>query len=90
MRHVLAPAREDREGEWIIAATRTVIDPVFAGKRLTNDAAEKAREAPWSKTSHLRHPKSYKVLCSGCGKEVVTQVPPPNGKKLLCMECFSK
>jgi len=35
-------------------------------------------------------PKSYKVVCSGYGKEVVTPVPPPDDKKLLCMECFSK
>jgi CxxC-x17-CxxC domain-containing protein len=42
------------------------------------------------KPSHLRRPKSYKVLCSGCGKEVVTQVPAPNEKKLLCTECFNK
>ena len=43
------------------------------------------------KPNHLRirRPKSYRVLCSGCGKEVVTQVPPPNDKKLLCTECFS-
>jgi len=39
---------------------------------------------------HLRHPKSYKVICSGCGKEVVTQVFPPDNKKILCMESFSK
>jgi len=39
---------------------------------------------------HLRHPKFYKVLCSGCGKEVVTPVPPPDDKKLLCTECFGK
>jgi hypothetical protein len=25
-----------------------------------------------------------------CGKEVVGQTPPPEGKKLLCLECFSK
>jgi CxxC-x17-CxxC domain-containing protein len=43
-----------------------------------------------SKPRHLRHPKSYKVICSGCGKEVVTQVFPPDDKKLLCMECFKK
>jgi len=60
MRHVLAQTGEDpegREGEWIIAAARTVIDPVFAGKGLTNDAAEKAREAPWSKTEPFRASK---------------------------------
>ncbi len=42
------------------------------------------------KLGYLRHPKSYKVLCSGCGKEVVTPVPPPHDKKLLRMECFSR
>ena len=35
------------------------------------------------------HPKSYRIVCSACGKEVITSVPPPNGKELLCMECFS-
>jgi len=30
------------------------------------------------------------VLCLGCGKEIVPPVPPPGGKKLLCMECFRK
>ena len=35
-------------------------------------------------------PKSYKIICSGCGKEVVVQVPPPDDKKRLCMECFKK
>jgi len=34
-------------------------------------------------------PKSYKILCASCGKEVVSQVAPPEGKKLLCLECFS-
>jgi len=33
-------------------------------------------------------PKSYKIVCAGCGKEVIVQVPPPDDKKLLCMECF--
>jgi len=42
------------------------------------------------KSKHFRHPKSYKVVCSGCGKEVITPVLPPDDKKLLCMECFSK
>jgi CxxC-x17-CxxC domain-containing protein len=36
------------------------------------------------------HPKSYRIVCAGCGKEVVVQVPPPGDKKLLCMECFKK
>ena len=55
MRHVLAPIREepeDREGEaeWIIAAAETVINPVFAEKRLNNDTAKKAWEIPCFKT----------------------------------------
>jgi formylmethanofuran dehydrogenase subunit E len=44
--------------------------------------------APTSNRS--RRPKSYKVVCSGCGKEVITQAPAPNDKKLLCIECFGK
>ncbi|OGP95565.1 MAG: hypothetical protein A2157_16550 [Deltaproteobacteria bacterium RBG_16_47_11] len=40
--------------------------------------------------NHFKHPKSYKVICSGCGKEVITSVFPPSDKKLLCMECFSQ
>jgi DNA-directed RNA polymerase subunit RPC12/RpoP len=39
---------------------------------------------------HSRRPKSYRILCSGCGKEVVTQVSSTNDAKLLCMECYSK
>jgi len=42
------------------------------------------------KSTHFRHPKSYNVVCSGCGKGVITQVLPPDDKELLCMECFSK
>jgi hypothetical protein len=43
-----------------------------------------------SKPKRSNRPKSYKIVCAGCGKEVVVQVPPPEGKKLLFMECFSK
>ena len=43
-----------------------------------------------SQPKRSNRPKSYKIVCAGCGKEVVVQVPPPEGKKLLCMECFSK
>jgi len=42
------------------------------------------------RTSRPSRPKSYKINCAGCGKEVVVQVPPPEGKKLLCMDCFKK
>jgi hypothetical protein len=50
MRHVLGPTREGREGEWIIAAAETVINPVFAEKRLSNVAAKKAWEVSCFKT----------------------------------------
>ena len=45
MRRVPAPGREDledREGEWIIAAAETVINPVLTEKRFTHGAAKKA------------------------------------------------
>ena len=59
MRHVLTPIMEDREGEWIIAAARTVIDSVFAEKRLTDDATKKAWKSPWPKSEPF---KASKVL----------------------------
>jgi CxxC-x17-CxxC domain-containing protein len=43
-----------------------------------------------SKPSHSSRPKSYKIACASCGKEVIVQIPPPQDKKLLCMECFKK
>jgi len=43
-----------------------------------------------TKPRRSSHPKSYRIVCAGCGKEVVVQVPPPPDKKLLCMECFKK
>jgi len=43
-----------------------------------------------SKPKRSSHPKSYKIVCAGCGKEVIVQVPPPAEKKLLCMDCFKK
>jgi hypothetical protein len=55
MRHALAPAREEREeGEWIIAAAETVINPIFAGTKLFNITAKKAGETPCSKTEPLK------------------------------------
>jgi len=52
-----------------------------------HEGMSKPAEAP--RPSHFRHPKTYKVRCSCCGKEVVTPVPPPDDKKLLCMERFN-
>ena len=45
------PTREEPgEGGWIIAAEETVINPVFAEKRLNNVTAKKTREVPCFKT----------------------------------------
>jgi hypothetical protein len=55
MRLVLAPIREEpedreAEGEWIIEAAETVINPVIAEKRQNNVTAKKAWEVPCFKT----------------------------------------
>jgi len=105
MRHALAPISGepgDREGEdeRIIAAAVTVINPYPSTdqsntRKEVNQMVQGRRygrsgrsHAP--RPSHLRHPRTYKVTCSGCGKEVVTPVPPPNDKKLLCIQCFNR
>jgi len=56
--------------------------PVFQRRRHGHSHAPRSH--------HVRHPKSYKVACSGCGKEVVIPVLPPDDKELLCIACFSK
>jgi len=33
--------------------------------------------------------KSFKVTCSHCGKELLTEVSP-NGKDLVCIDCYNK
>jgi CxxC-x17-CxxC domain-containing protein len=43
-----------------------------------------------SKSHRPNRPKFYKTVCSSCGKEVILQVPPLEGKKLMCLECFKK
>lgn len=43
-----------------------------------------------SRSRRSSRPKSYKTNCAGCGKEVILQVPPLEGKKLMCLECFKK
>ena len=35
-------------------------------------------------------PKSFKVTCSRCGKELMMEVAPPVGKDLLCIDCYNK
>jgi hypothetical protein len=57
---MLPPAREDlegREGEWNIAATRPVINSVFAEKRWANVTAKKAWEATFFKTPPFKAPE---------------------------------
>jgi hypothetical protein len=51
MRHDLARIRQGREGEWIIAATGTVISLIFSEKRLSHVAVKKAWEATFFKTA---------------------------------------
>jgi hypothetical protein len=34
-------------------------------------------------------PKSFKVTCAQCGKELLLEVPPL-GKDLLCFDCYNK
>jgi len=41
-----------------------------------------------AKSRRVGRAKSYRIVCSGWGKEIVVQVSPPNDKKLLVMECF--
>ena len=35
-------------------------------------------------------PKSFKVTCARCGKELMMEVPAPPGKDLLCLDCYNK
>ncbi len=37
-----------------------------------------------------KYQRLYGVVCAGCGKEVKVEVPPPVGKKLLCLDCYKK
>jgi hypothetical protein len=60
MRPVPVPTREEPgEGEWIIAATETVINSDSAEKSLTNDTAKKAWEVSGFKTEPF---KASKIL----------------------------
>ena len=67
MKHVLAPTREDledREGEWIIVATGTVIDPVFAptgedpeSKSVIEDDSVIVAVDPFNPSLHIKKTK---------------------------------
>jgi len=63
MRHVLAPTREDREGEWTIAAG-TVINLISikpfnqtTAERFTDGTTEKARESSQAKAEPFQASK---------------------------------
>jgi CxxC-x17-CxxC domain-containing protein len=73
--------RPARAGHGHLANTRKGVNQMVQGRRHGHSHVPRP--------SHFRHPKTYKVKCSGCGKEVVTPVPPPDDKKLLCMECLN-
>jgi CxxC-x17-CxxC domain-containing protein len=64
--------------------------PILFFRRRGRSMLQRRRHGPSHapKSSHFGHPKCYQVICSGCGKEVITPVLPPDDKKLLCMGCF--
>ena len=55
-------------------------------------------KAPWlleegiirSSQKRQKYQRLYKGVCAGCGKEIKREVPPPVGKKLLCVDCYKK
>ena len=48
------------------------------------EGAEEIKVEGKRRPSRSRHSKSYKVVCSGCGGEVVIPVLPPDDRELLC------
>ncbi|MGZ3590200.1 MAG: hypothetical protein ACXU99_06025, partial [Thermodesulfobacteriota bacterium] len=57
-----------REGIWIIAVAETVINPVFAEKRLNNVPAKKTQEVPCFKTELFEAPKILESFMFGLRK----------------------
>ncbi len=87
------------KGDGITVAAETVIDPdlLQSTNRITDirkevEMVQRRRHgrSRGSRPKRPNRPKSYKIVCAGCGKEVVCQVAPPEGRKLLCPECFGK
>jgi len=63
------PTREELgEGEWIIAAAETVIDLVFAEKRLTHGTTKKVWTVPCSKTEPFKASKILQSFMFGLRK----------------------
>ena len=60
------------------------------GKEVKMMQRRRHGRSPGPRSGRPARPKSYRVVCAGCGKTVVVQVAPPEGKDLLCMECFKK
>jgi len=42
------------------------------------------------RSNRPKHQRFYKVVCAGCGKEVKSELPPPIGKTLFCLDCYKK
>jgi hypothetical protein len=34
--------------------------------------------------------RAFKATCAHCGKEMILQVCPPEGKRLLCLDCYNR
>ena len=63
------------------------------GRRNTRKevAMPRARKNFYRRASKRRPPpRSFKATCSRCGKELMMEVPPPEGKDLLCVDCYNK
>src|SRR5512136_3061691 len=91
--------REDNEvrDPGRVTVTEAVNNPVSSqiddpGSSERDDMVQKRRSGrgrgPRPRRSFRQ--RSYKGVCAECGTEVLLQVPPPEGRKLLCVECFKK
>ena len=52
--------------------------------------ARRRRNFPRKNYKRRAFKKSFKVICARCGKEVMTEVSPPSGEALLCLDCYRK
>jgi len=52
--------------------------------------ARRRRNSPRRSYKRRASRRSFKVICAGCGKEMMMEVSPPPGQTLLCLDCFNK
>ena len=77
------------EGEWIIAAAETVIDLVLAVKEV--DMVQRRRHGRTkAKARTILGTRNPIKLYVRVAERNLSPVPPPDNKKLLCLECFRK